>query len=260
MIFPASGTALEELFHNYSQIDIDEKLLKKKKLIDIGLNFDIKKMDDLYLYSGSMIDLKNESSEEEKIIPLNINEAIDIKYMEFIRSTKRPLNRDKFIENIQRGLKAIVLHNRKKVERTEPLSIPSVENLRLEVQRLRDTILQNCEYVINGGNYIKEKTMIEGTINTLIQNMIRYDIAYEKEIQRQISVQVSSCVEEIKEKYWDDSQEKKKVIDITASYVKRDEEIIEEIYERLWKDIEHVMISIRKQQINLNEYDEEQYE
>lgn len=260
LIFPASGTALEELFHNYSQIDIDEKLLKKKKLIDIGLNFDIKKMDDLYLYSGSMIDLKNESSEEEKIIPLNINEAIDIKYMEFIRSTKRPLNRDKFIENIQRGLKAIVLHNRKKVERTEPLSIPSVENLRLEVQRLRDTILQNCEYVINGGNYIKEKTMIEGTINTLIQNMIRYDIAYEKEIQRQISVQVSSCVEEIKEKYWDDSQEKKKVIDITASYVKRDEEIIEEIYERLWKDIEHVMISIRKQQINLNEYDEEQYE
>lgn len=157
-------------------------------------------------------------------------------------------------------MKAIVLHNRKKVERTEPLSIPSVENLRLEVQRLRDTILQNCEYVINGGNYIKEKTMIEGTINTLIQNMIRYDIAYEKEIQRQISVQVSSCVEEIKEKYWDDSQEKKKVIDITASYVKRDEEIIEEIYERLWKDIEHVMISIRKQQINLNEYDEEQYE
>ena len=102
--------------------------------------------------------------------------------------------------------------------------------------------------------------MIEGTINTLIQNMIRYDIAYEREIQRQISVQVSSCVEEIKEKYWDDSQEKKKVIDITASYVKRDEEIIEEIYERLWKDIEHVMISIRKQQINLNEYDEEQYE
>ena len=42
--------------------------------------------------------------------------------------------------------------------------------------------------------------------------------------------------------------------------MKRDEEIIEEIYERLWKDIEHVMISIRKQQINLNEYDEEQYE
>ena len=253
MIFPCSGTALEELHKLLKEITLGTEFLEKRDIIQKGL-----KISPEYL----MIGTDNPSISEQKI------EDILTEYRKLIG---RPVGRNRLVESLAEGYAMIVRQNRIQVEVSQDKKLPENKELIQQVSKVQNLLFEEFEYTISAGQFgefdmmrsrssenkeqqretgRKERKDVKQTVDENVKKLIEYDIIWKREYENSIRLAVVECCRKVKIKYWDNSPEKEEIIQKTLENSKQQRDLIEENYERLWMDIEEVLFMNKLNQIS----------
>lgn len=229
MLFPCCGKALEEIFESYNHIELNSTLK------EIGAEL------------KNICNFSDEYFSKYDILPLDFLDDVRKEYS-FLK--RRPYSPQKILDLIRDGYRLVLNgrlkellppkdHPKEVTQSTVSINneLPSCEELRDISKTMLREIMADYEYIINGG---QEKEM-SAECREFLDRILSYCILWENSYRQKSKQMISDIVREVKYDFWDSSSEKKQMIAWTVNHTSQDEDIVTEMYEKMWEDIENVL-------------------
>ena len=226
MLFPCSGTALNKMFQIYDNIKVGENLQLVGEELKRICNFQ-------YEYY-------------EKLYPTLSKKANEMRTI-YSSTQKKPCSKEQFIRNLKMGYDILLEHiakqsvkyNEKKPKK-EDLELLKYQSIQKFSELLCKEVLDNFEYVIIGGR-TEDENSLDNNFTQNLEKLVKCVMIWNQAYKIELEKNVRDCVMYIKKQYWTDTKEKELLIDWTIHHSDYGKDIISEMYERLWVDIEQTM-------------------
>lgn len=121
------------------------------------------------------------------------------------------------------------------------LELPNYETIQENSKKICEIVLDHYKYVVLGGREENENVQQTIECRTYLNELIQYVILWNRKYNEELERKVKECVGDIRKKYWDGTDEKELLINWNVRYSSYERDIISEMYERLWQDIEQTM-------------------
>lgn len=117
--------------------------------------------------------------------------------------------------------------------------LPDYETIQENSKKICEEVLENYKYVVLGGR--EGNPLQSRKCRTYLNRLIQYVLLWNRNYDKELEQRVKECVENTRKDYWDGTKEKELLIDWNVRYSSYGRDIISEMYERLWQDIEDTM-------------------
>lgn len=225
VIFPCSGTSLKELFDKYENLHVktDLRLIGEelKKICNFEYNY---------------YEISNEG----------LSSIFDEKRAEYSTSQRKPCKVEQFLRVLKMNYNILLNQLLKKIideyntkKKLEMYELPAYEEIRENSRLICEAVINNFEYVVG------EKGKVEPAFKEYFYKLIKCVITWNKKYKAQLEEEVRNCFENIYKRYWQGSKERERLIDWVVRYSFYGRDLISEMYEQLWLDIQEVMIKTK---------------
>lgn len=223
MLFPCSGRALKQMLQEYENIKVG------KNLRQIGMEL------------KRICNFQFEYYRER--IP-GLKEKFDEKRIEYSSLLKKPCSEEQFIRVLKMGYGMLLEHLARSMvmrgeEKSLKMTLPDSQKIQEKADLLCEAVLDHFEFLVVGrrGEYGKSGEKFKEDLDYLVKCVMIWNQRYKEELEEK----VRNCVRRTCKNYWKDSQERELLVEWTVRHSQYSKDIISEMYERLWQDIEETL-------------------
>ncbi len=169
-----------------------------------------------------------EETKQEEIVE-GVEETKQKEIVEGADETKQ----EETVEGADESKQEETVEGAEPIIRTERI-LPDYETIRENSRRICEIVLDHYKPIVKGE---REEESLRA-LNELIQYVILWNRCYNDDEPEK---KVKECVANTYQNYWDGTKEKELLIDWNVRYSPYGRDVISDMYERLWQDIEQTM-------------------